>query len=167
MSVINKEVSSAIRVESLGRIFTIFTFLFSNVLRKSSNLSGAYSGFNTSLKKESRSILAPTIPVQKFHGMMAILSGVSLLALLYACWGDTHLPAQSIPSLWQIMGAVLVLCALVFWTSILESSRKIFRRFNVKREGLMTFLSAFVITVPFLYVVYAQKNTPRALKDMY
>lgn len=108
-----------------------------------------------------------TIPVQKFHGMMAILSGVSLLALLYACWGDTHLPAQSIPSLWQIMGAVLVLCALVFWTSILESSRKIFRRFNVKREGLMTFLSAFVITVPFLYVVYAQKNTPRALKDMY
>lgn len=108
-----------------------------------------------------------TIPVQKFHGTMVILSLVSILATTYACWGDSHLPQESIPSLWQIMGVILVLCALVFWTSMLESSRKIFRRFNVEKEGLATFLSAFVITIPFAYIICAQKKQPRDIKDMY
>lgn len=108
-----------------------------------------------------------TIPVQKLHGTLAIVSAVSLLAMTYACWGEGHLPAESAPSLWQIMGVVLILCGLLFWTAMLESSRKIFRRFNVKREGLATVLSAFIVTIPFLYVFFAQKNTPRALNDMY
>jgi len=108
-----------------------------------------------------------TIPVQKFQGMIAILAVVCLAALAYACWGDTHLPDESAPSLWQIMGVVMGLCALLFWNAIIASSQKIFRRFNVKKEGVATLLSALVITVPFLYGYYAVKNEPRSLKDMY
>ncbi|MBQ8685326.1 MAG: hypothetical protein IJ514_04050 [Clostridia bacterium] len=108
-----------------------------------------------------------TIPVKKYHGMMAIVAVLSVFATLYACWGDSRLPAESAPSLWQIMGVVLVLCALLFWLSIFNSSTKIYRRFNVKRDKLALLLTAFVITVPVLYAYYAKKNEPRALKDMY
>ena len=108
-----------------------------------------------------------TIPVQKFQGMMATVSAVSIFAMLYACWGDNHLPIQSSPALWQIMGVVLGLCGLLFWLAILSSSRKMFRRFNVKKEGLATLLAALVITVPFQYIYFAKRNEPRSLKDMY
>ena len=108
-----------------------------------------------------------TIPVKKYHGMVAILSVLSVLATVYACWGDTHLPVESAPSLWQIMGVILGLCALLFWLSIIASSTKIFRRFNVKKDKLAVWLSALVITVPVLYAYYAKKNEPRSLKDMY
>lgn len=108
-----------------------------------------------------------TIPVRKFHGMMIAVSLVGIFALLYACWGDIHLPIQSSPALWQIMGVVLAVCGLLFWLAILSSSRKIFRRFNVKREGWATLIAALTITVPFQYIYYAKHNEPRSLKDMY
>ena len=108
-----------------------------------------------------------TIPVQKFQGMVAILCTVSIFAMLYACWGDNNLPEASIASLWQIMGVVMGLCAFLFWFALVSSSGKLFRRFNVKKEGAATLLSALVITIPFMYAYYAKKNTPRALKDMY
>ena len=107
------------------------------------------------------------IPVKKYHGMVIILATVSVLAMLYACWGDNNLPIQSSPALWQIMGVVMGLCGLLFWTSVIVSSRKVFRRFNVEKESLATFISAFIITVPFMYVYYATRNNPRDLKDMY
>lgn len=103
------------------------------------------------------------IPGRKFHGMMATISIVSLFTLLYACWSDTNLPIQSAPALWQIMGAVLVVCGLHLCIEILSASRKIFRRFNVEKEGLATLLAA----VPFQCVYYAKRNEPRSLKNMY
>ncbi len=108
-----------------------------------------------------------TIPVRKFHGMMAIICAVSLGAMLYACWGDSHLPSLSAPSLWQIMGVVLGLCALLAWVAIVASSRKLFRRFNVEKEKTATLLAAFIVTAPFMYLFVAKTHSPRALKDMY
>ena len=108
-----------------------------------------------------------TIPVKKYHGMMMILSLLSVGAFTYGCWGDTHLPIESSPSLWQIMGVILFLCAFLTWFSLLASSTKIYRRFNVKRDKLAIWLSVIVVTIPFLYAYYANKNEPRSLKDMY
>ena len=108
-----------------------------------------------------------TIPVKKFQGMMGIICAVSLGAMLYACWGDENLPALSAPSLWQIMGVVMGLCAFLAWLALIASSRKIFRRFNVDKEKTSTFLAAFIITAPFMYMFVAKNNQPRALKDMY
>ncbi|MBQ4268580.1 MAG: hypothetical protein IJB97_02895 [Clostridia bacterium] len=108
-----------------------------------------------------------TIPVKKFHGMMAILAATVLGAALYACWGDDHLPTISAESLWQIMGVVIGLCAFLAWFAILASSRKLFRRFNVDREKTFTAIAALVITAPILYAYVAKTHTPRLLKDMY
>lgn len=108
-----------------------------------------------------------TIPVKKYHSMMAILSIVSVFAFLYACWGDTHLPIESSPSLWQIMGVILFLCGFLAWFSLLASSIKIYRRFNVKRDKLAIWLTVVVVSIPVLYAYSAKKNEPRSLKDMY
>ena len=108
-----------------------------------------------------------TIPVHKFQGMAAIFCAVSVGAMVYACWGDANLPALSVPALWQIMGVVMGICFLCLWNGLVASSRKLFRRFNVRREGLATLFSALVITIPFQYAYYANRNEPRDLKDMY
>ena len=108
-----------------------------------------------------------TIPVKKYHSMVAILVVVSLLAMVYGCWGDINLPVESIDSLWQIMGVVMGLCGLLFWISLIASSRKVFRRFNVDWEKTATLIAALVITIPFMYIFVALNKTPRELKDMY
>ena len=108
-----------------------------------------------------------TIPVKKFQGMMAILAAVTLGATVYACWGESHLPAVSAESLWQIMGVVIGLCAFLAWFAIFSSSQKLFRRFNVDKEKTFTFFAALIIPAPFLYLYVAKTHTPRSLKDMY
>ena len=107
-----------------------------------------------------------TIPVKNFAGMMAEVAGVTLLALMYACWGDAHLPDLSANALWEIMSVIFLLMAVVAWIAFLISSERLFRRFNVQKKGLCVLLCALVISIPLVYV-FASKNTPRLLKDMY
>ncbi|MBR1868118.1 MAG: hypothetical protein IJ800_06050, partial [Clostridia bacterium] len=108
-----------------------------------------------------------TIPVKRFHVYVVELVAIVLLAFVYGCWGEGNLPEPSIPALWQIMGVIMGICAFLLWMALLSSSGKIYRRFNAERENAAKWLSSLVITIPFIYVYYAVKNTPRELKDMY
>lgn len=107
-----------------------------------------------------------TIPVKRFHFMFIELFLIGFFALLYACWGDMNLPKISSDALWQIMAIILVIVIVLMYFSLLLVSRKIYRRFNVKREKLFVLLSVPLITIPFLYWI-ASKNQPRSLTDMY
>ena len=107
-----------------------------------------------------------TIPVQKFHKMFLTLYLMAAGALLYACWGQNNLPAISAEALWQIMAVPFGLAVLLMYASIMISSRRIYRRFNVEQEVLFTLLSLPLITVPFLYW-FVSKRQPRDREAMY
>lgn len=107
-----------------------------------------------------------SIPVQKFHIVMAEYVGLTLLAVLYACWGDSHLPLESSEPLWEIMSVIIILMTFLAWMSLVVSSERLFRRFNVEKKGLATLLCAFVVTIPVVFALVS-RNEPRALADMY
>jgi len=107
-----------------------------------------------------------TIPVKKYHGFMLVITLLGLGAHLYASWGATGLPAVSSEALWQIMYIVFVLAAGLAYISLLTSSRKFYRRFNIARENLFVLLSVPIVTLPLLYIA-ASKNPPRPLSEMY
>lgn len=110
-----------------------------------------------------------TIPVVKYMSMMIELVTITLIAVLYGCWGDKHLVGTKYVShgpLWQIMGVVIGLMALITFISLLSSSKKIARRFNIQNEGFFTLCCLPVITIPIAYV-YASKNQPKKESEMY
>lgn len=107
-----------------------------------------------------------TIPVKKYHSYMLTIFIIFMLALIYANWGTINLPEVSSDALIQIMSILYVLCALLTWISLIITSKKIFRKYRITKEKTFTLLTVFVITIPFLYL-YASKNSPRTLKEMY
>ena len=107
-----------------------------------------------------------TIPVQKFHKMTFTLYLMAAGALLYACWGQNNLPTISAEALWQIMAVPFGIAMLLMYASIMISSRRVYRRFNVEHEVLYTVLSLPLITVPFLYW-FVSKRQPRDREAMY
>lgn len=120
--------------------------------------------------KTARKISGPfgvfTIPVKKMAGTLIFASVAAVLACLWAEWGDRRLPTISADALWQIMAVIMVLCAFVAYAVILSCSAKLYRRFNVKNEGLFTVFSLLLVTVPFLYIVVS-RNQPRTMQEMY
>lgn len=120
--------------------------------------------------KVTREITGPftvlTIPVTKMAGTCIFVVVVTVLALIYAVWGSVNLPATSAESLWQIMSIIFAVCGLVFYLTLIGASIKIYRRFNVRNEGLFLALSLIIVTMPVLYVI-ASKNNPRTLDEMY
>lgn len=107
-----------------------------------------------------------TIPVQKFHKMFLTLYLMAAGSLLYACWGQNNLPTISADALWQIMAVPFGIAVLLMYASIMVSSRKIYRRFNVEQEVLYTVLSMPLVTIPFLYW-FVSKKQPREREAMY
>ena len=120
--------------------------------------------------KTAREISGPfsilTIPVKKFATMMITVSGVAILALAYASWGQVNLPETSAKSLWQIMWLVAGLTLAIFYFGMVCSTPKICRRFSVEREKLCVVLSLLIVTIPFIYY-FASKNTARTDAQMY
>ena len=106
------------------------------------------------------------IPVRKTATTMIVSSVAALAACAYGAWGKTHLPDVSSASLWQIMLVIIGLCAALFYFCILVSSRKVYRRFCVKHEGLYLLLSVPLVTVPVLYLLVS-RNSPRPDAEMY
>ena len=107
-----------------------------------------------------------TIPVNKMAATIIFVTVAAVLALSYALWGNQNLPATSGESLWQIMWIVIGLCIFVAWYTIVSSSIKIFRRFNVERRKLYCILSLFMLTIPFLFLSI-RKNSFRSDAEMY
>ena len=106
------------------------------------------------------------IPVRKMAATMAVLSVAALAACAYGVWGEYHLPEVSRASLWQIMLVIIGLCAALFYFCILVSSKKVYRRFRVRHEGLYFLLSLPLITVPVLYAIVS-RAAPRTDAEMY
>ncbi|MBQ8322824.1 MAG: hypothetical protein IJX91_02540 [Clostridia bacterium] len=107
-----------------------------------------------------------SIPVRKMHGMLIALTAVILAACAYTFWGQKNLPELSAGPLKQIMTVIVVFCAFLAYVTLVLSAKKIYRRFNVKREGAFTLLSLLVVTIPVLFC-YVSKNEPKTLKEMY
>lgn len=107
-----------------------------------------------------------SIPVKKFHIVMVEYVAFILLAILYACWGDLNLPRESSEALWEIMWVVIALMAFLACGSLIVSSARLFRRFNVKRENITAALCLFMVTIPVIYA-YVSRNEPKAFSDMY
>lgn len=120
--------------------------------------------------KTARQISGPftvlTIPVKRFATTVIIVSCISIFALLFAVWGDTNLPYDSMVSLWQIMWLVMGLMIGIFYLSIVSIMPKMCRRFSVDREKLFVVLSLLIVTIPVLFYLMS-KNPPKADKDMY
>ena len=146
---------------SIGVIFIAKSFGLKNVYK---NLIPFYA-FKTA-REISGSFSIFTIPVKKFAAMMITVSVVAILALVYASWGSVALPKISANSLWQIMGLVLGVTGIIFYSGLICVTPKICRRFNVEKEGFCVFLSLFIITIPFIYYI-ASKNSPRPDSQMY
>lgn len=123
-----------------------------------------YAMYSVGYMVKSFSIL--TIPVQKFHKMFFDLYLLAAGSLLYACWGQNNLPAISAEALWQIMAVPFGIAVVLMYSSIIISSRRVYRRFNVEQEVLYTVLSLPLITVPFLYF-FVSKRQPREREAMY
>ena len=119
ISMINRELSSAIRVESPGRIFRIVTFWQSIWERKSSSRFGTYSGFMISLKKPSYRSLSPFTPVHRFRNS-SCCSGVQLLNFV---WSVLFLQiSASTSSFSRIMGKYFFNFAVMWCPPVCKNS---------------------------------------------
>ena len=108
-----------------------------------------------------------TIPVKKYHGMMISFFAVILLSCFYLFWGQENLLDKNAKqSLKSIMLLIIVVCALLIEISLLFGVKKAYRKMNVERENLFTFLSVIPLFIPPLMFV-ASKNTPKTDSEMY
>ena len=107
-----------------------------------------------------------SIPVKKFHIVMAEYAIFILLAVLYACWGDINLPWESSEALWEIMWVIIALMAFLFWVSLMVSAERLFVRFNVEKKAIAVALCVMVITIPVVFA-FVSRNQPRSISDMY
>lgn len=99
-----------------------------------------------------------TIPVKKYLETVIIFVVVILLSCLYGFWGDINLPIESSEPLWQIMWVVIGLSILSLYAGLLSSTSKLYLKFKLENTALITFLSALVLPLPFIYIYLSKKD---------